>query len=60
MVVAVFNFSNQELDITIPEFPFSADALVDLLSGSDFPPVEINQPYSLRLPAASAVWLAAK
>ncbi len=58
-VVALFNFSDQDLDVTIPEFPFSAGGLVDLLSGTEFPPVEMSQPYTLRLPAASAVWLSA-
>lgn len=57
MVVALFNFSNQPLSITLSAFPFTSSAPRDLLSGRTFPPAQTGQPYTLTLPATSAVWL---
>lgn len=57
-VVAMYNFSDQPLEVTIAEFPFSADGLIDLLTGAEYPPIELSQPFTINLPATSAVWLA--
>jgi glycosidase len=57
-VVGLYNFSEQELEVSIPAFPFSADILVDRISGQSFPAASQGQPYSLQLPPAAALWLA--
>lgn len=56
-VVALFNFSDEAQEITIPAFPFDAEALTDLLHGQPFPAAQAGQPYTLSLDAGGAVWL---
>ncbi len=58
-VVALFNFSDAPRQVTLPEFPFEAPVLVDLLSGTQFPAAQIGQAYTLTLPPGGAVWLSA-
>ncbi|WP_322798329.1 alpha-amylase family glycosyl hydrolase [Thermoflexus sp.] len=56
-VVALFNFSDQPLSVTLSAFPFTASAPQDLLNGRAFPPTQAGQPYAISMPGASAVWL---
>jgi glycosidase len=56
-VVALFNFADEERQVTINEFPFTATVLADLLSGEEYHPGEEGQPYELTLPPAAAFWL---
>lgn len=58
VILTLFNFSNDTVNVTIPQFPLQAGELVDLLSGANYPAGEQGQPYSLSLPPASAIWLA--
>jgi glycosidase len=56
-VVGLFNFSNEPVNVTVKAFPFSAESLTDLLTNTSYPGSELQQPYTLNLPPASAVWL---
>lgn len=58
-VIALFNFGKEESQVGIPEFRFTAEQLVDLLSGEVYPGVQAGQPYTITLAAGGAVWLAA-
>jgi len=55
--LALFNFSEDEIEITLEEAPFEAAAPLDLVSGQRLPPVSAGQPYALTLPPLSAVIL---
>ena len=57
-VLAFFNFSAAELEITLEEAPYGAANPKDLISGQALPPVSASQPYTLTLPPAGAVILA--
>lgn len=58
-VVAIYNFSEEPIQVTVEEFPFSADALVDLLTGEMLTGAQAGETYAIELPPAGAVWLAA-
>ncbi len=58
-VVALFNFGTEVQEVTLPEFPFDAAPLTDLLSGASLPAAQAGQPYTLTLPPGGAVWLKA-
>ncbi|WP_376789317.1 alpha-amylase family glycosyl hydrolase [Thermoflexus sp.] len=58
-VVALFNFAREPRPATIPAFPFTAPTLRDLWSGQIFPSAQAGQPYTVTLPGASAMLLAA-
>jgi len=57
IVVALFNFSDEEREVTINDFPFSAGILANVLDGSEYAGVQSGQPYTLLLPPAGAIWL---
>ena len=57
VVVAIFNFADEPREVTIIEFPFTADSVIDLLSGKEYPASATGLPYTLTLPPASALWL---
>jgi len=56
-LAAVYNFSANPIDVTIKEFPFTSEALKDLLSGRVYPGTASGEPYTLTLLPASAIWL---
>jgi len=57
-VVALFNFSDEQLEITIDNPVFEADNLTDLISGESLPSIRAGQPYTITLPTTGAVILA--
>ncbi len=57
-VVALYNFSDDAVEATVVQFPFSASMPIDLLTGTTYPAAEKGQLYTITLPPASAVWLA--
>lgn len=59
-MVALFNFSSEIQEVTISVFPFSAPALVDLISGALYPGSEAGEPYTLEMLPAAAVLLVAE
>ncbi len=58
-IIAVFNFGEETLMITLADFPFSTTGLVNLLTGESYPAATSGEGYTLRLPPAGAVWLSA-
>lgn len=56
-IVGLFNFSDIPQQVTVMEFPFSAAAPIDLLTGEVLPEVSAGEPYSLTLQPASARWI---
>ncbi len=58
-LVAVFNFSDVPLDVSLEEVPFRGLDLYDLISGTRYPAAPETGPYLLTLPPASAVLLTA-
>ncbi|MBI2846069.1 MAG: alpha-glucosidase C-terminal domain-containing protein [Chloroflexi bacterium] len=56
-LVAIFNFADENREVTIATFPFSAASLIDLFTGEVYPAAEVDEPYPLTLPAAAAVLL---
>ena len=56
-VIGIFNFGEEAVDITLPSFPISSDALLDLISGEMYPGSTAGESYTLTLPEAGAVWL---
>ncbi len=57
-VLAFFNFSDAEIEITLNEAPFGAEHPKNLITGNQAVSINANQPYSVTLPSASAVFLA--
>jgi len=58
-IMALYNFASKDVAVTLPEFPFSADRLVDLISGEEFRPPTPGNAYVLNLAPASALLLTA-
>jgi glycosidase len=56
-IVALFNFSDEQIEVTVPQFPFSSASLVDLLTESTYPASEQGQSYTVTLAPASGIWL---
>ena len=56
-VICLFNFGEDEAEITLPDFPFSAEGLTDQVSLEKYPASIEGEPYSLILPPASGVIL---
>jgi alpha-amylase len=56
-LVALFNFSDTDQQIIIDQFPFSAENVIDLISGNIFPGSQEGEVYTMSLPATSAFWL---
>lgn len=57
IVLALFNFSDEPVEITLDEAPADWDSPVDLVSGERYPPMVTGQEYILSLDPASAVIL---
>jgi hypothetical protein len=57
-VLALYNFASEEVEVTLPEIPFPAVRLVDLISGAEFPPPTPGRAYVLKMAPASALMLA--
>jgi glycosidase len=56
-VIILVNFSSEDRDITLPDFQYTATALLDLVSGVNYPGVEKGQALSITLAAGKAVML---
>jgi glycosidase len=57
-VLCAYNFGEEPLDVSISNLPFSAGSLRDLLTGTPLPTgFDPATPYSISLPAVSALWL---
>ncbi len=54
--VGIFNFGPESVEVTVDGFPFSSEALVDLISGDTFPGSTAGEPYVINLPEAGVVW----
>lgn len=57
-VLAIYNFSDETLELTVPNFPLAAGNLVDLLSGEAMSAGRGGQAYTLQVPAKTAYWVA--
>jgi glycosidase len=58
-ILALFNFSDAELSLTLSAFPLATSELGDLLSGASYPGAESGAAWSITMPAKSALWLTA-
>lgn len=58
VVIALFNFSNDAVNVALGDIPDGLGDLTDLLSGTGYPAPQQGQPYQLVIPPASAIWLA--
>lgn len=56
-VVVLYNFAAEPRSATVKSFPFSADSLVDLLTGESYNAITAGEPYMLDLPPAGSLWL---
>jgi glycosidase len=57
MVMAVFNFGVDELEITLEAAPVDMDSPADLVSGASYPAMTAGEPYALTLPPGTGVLL---
>jgi glycosidase len=55
IVIGLFNFSDEEVEITLQEVPADNPAPVDLITGEILPPIVSNEAYTLTLTPASTV-----
>lgn len=60
LVLALYNFADEERQVIIPEPSFSIPNPVDMLTGENYPAVEADKPYSIIMAPAEAVWLSEK
>jgi hypothetical protein len=60
IVVAIFNFGDESVEVNVATFPFSAEVVVDLLTGTEYPATVEGEVYVLRIPAAGAAILAGR
>ena len=56
-ILVIFNFSSEEQEVGIGEFPFQADQLIDLITGDQYPAPALRSSYSLTLAPASVLYL---
>ncbi|MGD8752856.1 MAG: alpha-amylase family glycosyl hydrolase [Anaerolineales bacterium] len=60
LIIALYNFSDEERQVTIPEPSVSIQDPIDMLTGESYPPLEIGRPYKITMVAAKALWLSEK
>jgi glycosidase len=56
-ILVIINFSSEEHEVVIGEFPFHAEQLVDLITGNQYPAPTLDSSYSLTLAPASVLYL---
>ena len=56
-ILVIVNFSSDEQEVVIGEFPFQADQLNDLITGDQYPAPTLGSSYSLTLAPASVLYL---
>ena len=56
LLVGIYNFGPDNVDISVSDFPFSRDSQVDLIRGGVYPGSEAGSDYSITLEPVEAVW----
>lgn len=56
-ILVIINFSSEEQEVVIGEFPFQVDQLNDLITGDQYPAPTLGSSYSLTLAPASVLYL---
>jgi alpha-amylase len=56
-LIALYNFSDAPVDVTIPALPIDGRPVQELLAGTQIPTDEEGQPLTLTLPPVTAYWL---
>jgi hypothetical protein len=56
-ILVIINFSSEEQEVVIGEFPFQAEQLIDLITGQEYPAPTLGSSYSLTLAPESALYL---
>ena len=59
-LIAIYNFSTEDREITLEYSPLLAKELTDLLTGESYAEVQPGQAFTLSLPAATAILLTSK
>jgi glycosidase len=57
VVMALYNFSDEERHVTITEPSFSIQNPIDMLTGESYPAIEADKPFTIIMAPADAVWL---
>ncbi|MBN2045535.1 MAG: hypothetical protein JW757_10985 [Anaerolineales bacterium] len=55
LAIILFNFSNEDIEITLELAPVDIETPLDPITGEALPPMVNGQPYTLPLPPASAI-----
>jgi glycosidase len=56
-ILVIINFSSEDQEVVIGEFPIQAEQLIDLITGQPYPAPTLGGNYSLALAPASALYL---
>jgi glycosidase len=60
LIIALYNFSDEERQVTIPEPSVSIQDPIDMLTGESYPALEIGRSYTITMVPAKALWLSEK